>query len=647
MSVIAMQSGQLAVKVDDVRNVLTIEQRGELLPWTFDLSKAAIGVCPAGGGGKPTDPAWEPWYYVPGPGPLGQGTPVHLNELTLRRLSATHFQWIGEVAGAGLALEIELDGGAVVFSVSPLGTGKQEVAWAIWPGEVSFQGVAREACLGAYEQGHVFRSDGKPWRHEMDWRATAIRLYGFTVGQQSLAAIVETPMDARLNVDDDGRSAMRSVLTFGPSMGTLGYSRSVRFVPLGAGGYVAVADALRQYLQRNGMWLSWEDRVAANPAVERLKGAFISCAGYFHDDGADQLAVMRAMKNLGFERGYLFSPRLCCFGDEWRVHGMSYNDVDDGAIAAIQDLGYVCAPFLQVEQAGPSIGQEKFAVRADGKRLLRWEVGERKYWEIAKWRVPSMLPQFDQALEGSLGVHFDTLTAAGLIEHHGHRQYDHSGDVRLRMEVADYYRRRGKIIAAEGMRDWANLHCDLTTSRTYLPTSDHTGRLWNAPLADLVYHDSIIRCNWEHHSYDCEEGLSTLFRKRYHPFAHELSDLLNATPPVLFLEGALYAYELKEVTLPDGTKEVENDVTRSHPVHKRFSDPLTQAALPKALRVCQLNMRHGTARMIAHRFVEGGGPLVQESEFASGLHVVVNFGDDPFTLPDGKTIQARSAIVEE
>ena len=80
---------------------------------------------------------------------------------------------------------------------------------------------------------------------------------------------------------------------------------------------------------------------------------------------------------------------------------------------------------------------------------------------------------------------------------------------------------------------------------------------------------------------------------------------------------------------------------------KRITDAATQAALPKALRVCRLNERHGVSRMLTHRFVDPRSPFVQESEFASGARVVVNFGDEPFTLSDGRTVAARSALVDE
>ena len=47
--------------------------------------------------------------------------------------------------------------------------------------------------------------------------------------------------------------------------------------------------------------------------------------------------------------------------------------------------------------------------------------------------------------------------------------------------------------------------------------------------------------------------------------------------------------------------------------------------------------------MTNHRFVTPDR-LVQETEFSGGRGVVVNFGDAPFTLPDGQVIKPRDYV---
>lgn len=60
-----------------------------------------------------------------------------------------------------------------------------------------------------------------------------------------------------------------------------------------------------------------------------------------------------------------------------------------------------------------------------------------------------------------------------------------------------------------------------------------------------------------------------------------------------------------------------------------------------------VNMGHGTVRMRMHSYLDFALPLVQETPFASGLGVVANFGDEPFTTGEGRTVAARSALMEE
>lgn len=630
MSSLELRCDNLLVACDVEAGRLTFDRSGKRLPWEIDLGRTTHVTMRGKSSGAGESSAC-----------------VSLPDLTLRRLSASHLQWVGEVGGAGLALEVELTADGLIFSVSPLGTGETEVISARWPGELCFRGDSREVCWSDNRQGVLFRADAKPWSTKIDWRHTTCRFYGFTCDDESLTVIVDTPFDAEAALSDDGTTEMKSSLEFGPSLGALSYPRRVRFLALEDSGYVAVANAFREYAQKHGLWKSFEERVDENPNVAKLKGAFVACAGYWHDEDADQVATMKAMREYGFEQGYLFSPKLLKFGTGWEVFGVKANRMTDDQLREIQQLGYLCSPFLQVEEASPSIGPEKFAIDSSGEKIQRWQTGEAIFHEIAKWRVPAMLPVFDDLLQVADAIHFDTLTAMRLVENYGERPYDCAGDVRLRMEIADYYRRLGKVICGESMRDWGIRHVDMSTAKTFVPVNDKDPRVWTVPLSDLVYHDSTIRTHWEHHAYDDDSCVRTLAWKKYHPFGMEMNDLLTCSPPVLFPEGMMYKFELNPITLSDGRPEVKADRTKATLYRKRMSDPETQAALPKALRVCRLNQRHGTARMLTHRFLDPASPMVQESQFETGLSVTVNFSDEHYQLPDGRTVDARSALVED
>lgn len=626
MTDLELSCASLVATVDAKAKSLTFTRDRRKLPWSIDLGRTA--QLTVGRGGSTS----------------GKPHPVHLGRLIQRRLAPAHVQWVGEVAGAGVALELELTPDGLVFTVSPLGTGEAELLSARWPGELSFVGPEREVCWSDAQQGSLFRPDGKPWSGSVTWDHAAMRAYGFTCGRDSLAVIVDTPLDAEATFSDDGTSRMASVLDFNPSLGKLAYARAVRFLPLTETGHVAVANAFRTYAQRHELWRSWQSRVDENPNVARLKGAFIACAGYIWDPAARHARTMTAMRRLGFKHGYLFSPKLIKFGG-WDIFG-EWNRVADRHLREIHKLGYLTAPFLQVEESLPSLGADKFAVNAKGEKFKRWQINQFEFFEIAKWRVPAMLPLYDDRLQACSAIHFDTLTAMPLVENWGERPYDRRGDAALRRDIALYYRRRGKVIGSESMRDWGVDCCDLNTSKRFTPLSEHDHRVWSVPLSDLVYHDSHPRSHWEHHSYDDNRQVRSVFQRKWHPFAMRLMDLLTASPPVLFPEGKLYQFELIPI-VKDGEPEFKVNMARCSTYCKRFTDPETQAALPKALQVCKLNERHGAARMLRHRFVDPNRFEVQETEFDTGLHVVVNFGDEPCALPDGRTVKARAALVDE
>ena len=633
-----VQEGPLAAEVD-AASALRFSRAGNELPWRVDLGPASA------------------WVAVKENG-VEARHPVRLEQLEFRQLSPARIQWLGEIAGAGVVLEAELKEGALCCSVAPLCTGPNTVTAACWPADVSGEGGARELVWGGdggWGQGRLFRSDGKPWKHSTKWDSNSIRLAGTTCDQASLAMILETPYDAESEMADDGARRMVHRVVQNPSLGELRYPRVLRLVPMPTWGYVGIANLFRDYARTHGMWVSWEERVAENPALAALPGAFFGFAGYLHDDEADIPGTMRKMKAYGFERGFVYSPRLRTFDDaNWSRHLGRFNSLTDAQIREIQSLGYICAPFLQVELSSEGMGTHLMACDQEGKPIKRWQIGDVNYYEIAKWRIPGMMRRLDSELTEMKGIHFDTLAASPLVEHFGMGSYDRAGDVRGRCELARHHRRQGKVIMSEGLRDWSNALCDMGSSHPFAPrlgprtgVTYGTDRVWNVPLTDLVYHDSCIRSCWEHHYYNDAHAMVDYELSTWHPFAMPLMDLLTASPPVLFPEGKMYCYQLDDMTNEDGW--VTRTTRWDKPVlyQNRFDDPALQAVLPVALRVCRQNLRHGTARMLSHRFIESGSALVQETTFSTGLRVVANFGDESYTGSDGKTVAGRSALTEE
>ena len=76
--------------IDNADGSLRISLRGRKLPWTWNVTHPAKG-----------DAAGQPAQVrVRTAAGTEQTAPIDLSRLTLRRLSPTHLQWIGDIAGA-------------------------------------------------------------------------------------------------------------------------------------------------------------------------------------------------------------------------------------------------------------------------------------------------------------------------------------------------------------------------------------------------------------------------------------------------------------------------------------------------------------------------------------------------------------------
>jgi len=359
---------------------------------------------------------------------------------------------------------------------------------------------------------------------------------------------------------------------------------------------------------------------------------------------------MRFLRKFGFCRGYLLTPRLYTFDDDnWSAAmGGPVNILPDSAIKEIQDIGYLCAAFLQVEEATEAVGPRLLAVDPEGKPILRWRIGQYDFFEIAKPQVLRMLPRLDDAVFPCAAIHYDTVTAMSLIENRGEERYGREEDAYWRTKLLEYYCQMGKAVFSEGMKDWAVPWMDCGSHRSFSPFArGGKKRVWTVPLEDIVFHDCLIRSHyeflaWNDASYlDGEEYVTDFW-----PFGQVLSCYLTMSPPVLFPEGRMYRYPIRTETDPDGTRRRRRDNSTREVFSVRHTDPAFTAVLPEVLAVCRLCERHGTSRMTRHRFVDPSSPFVQETEFSSGLRVTVNFGDEPYAA-GGKTVFPRTAVREE
>jgi hypothetical protein len=124
-----------------------------------------------------------------------------------------------------------------------------------------------------------------------------------------------------------------------------------------------------------------------------------------------------------------------------------------------------------------------------------------------------------------------------------------------------------------------------------------TGHYYRLPLWELVYHDCVV-AQWYWGDYN--NKLPSLWDRR------DLWNALYGTPPMFMFNRQQW-------------KENRDRFVKSY-----------QTATPVARAT-------GYSEMLSHRWLTEDH-AVQETRFANGVTVTVNFGDQPHKLPDGATL---------
>jgi hypothetical protein len=132
-----------------------------------------------------------------------------------------------------------------------------------------------------------------------------------------------------------------------------------------------------------------------------------------------------------------------------------------------------------------------------------------------------------------------------------------------------------------------------------------TGHYYRLPLWELVYHDCVV-AQWYWGDYN--NKLPSLWDRR------DLFNALYGTPPMFMFN--------QEIWQKNRDRFVQSYQTIA---------PVARAT--------------GYSEMLSHRWLTEDHAL-QQTRFANGVTVTVNFGDQPHTLADGTTLGPLSYRVE-
>jgi hypothetical protein len=451
--------------------------------------------------------------------------------------------------------------------------------------------------------------------------------WGATDGQRGHMAILETPDDAAIQIGrTDGKLCIAP--QWDAQKGQFGYTRKLRYIFFDKGGHVAMCKRYRSYAQQIGLLKTLTDKRAANPNVDLLIGAVNV---WYWEKNALEMA--QDMKSRGIDR-ILWSNRQ-----------------NPETIQAMNELGGVLTSRYDIYQdlMDPNVVKEQLRgvhpdwtqaawpadIMLDAKGDWRkgWEVRGKdgKMYPCAVLCDRQALKYAAERVPAELKTHpyrcrfIDTTTASPWRECYDPDHPMTRGESRhwkielLRYMSQDMHLVTGSETGHDAAVPFVHYFEGMLSLGPYrVPDSGRQmqkiwdevpervakyqlGHEYRLPLWELVYHDCVV-AQWYWGDYN--NKLPALWNKR------DLFNVLYGTPPMFMFS-------------------------------RQFWEQNKDRFVQSYKNTCTVARAVGYSEMTDHRFLTQDRS-VQQTRFANGVVVTVNFGEKPFTLPDGAVVAPMS-----
>lgn len=454
--------------------------------------------------------------------------------------------------------------------------------------------------------------------------------WGVTDGKSSQMAIIETPDDMSIQITRvDKNLSVYPVLE--PQKGDFGYRRRLRYVFLDDGGHVGICKRYRAYVQKIGNFKTLKEKQKENPNVDLLIGAVnVWCWE------RDAVGIVREMREAGIEH-ILWSnaqrPESLRQLNEMKVLTSRYDIYQD--VMNPENFKYLRGIHSDwPTEAWP----DDIIIDARGKWIPGWQVrgtnGEwyacgvlcdRRALDYASKRVPAELKTHPYKCR-----FIDTTTASPWREcYNTNHPMTRTESKQWKMKLLEYMSKDMKLVCGsetghdaavpylhyfEGMLSLGPYRVPDAGRNIQKIWDDppenvvkfQVGHRYRLPLWELVYHDCVV-AQWYWGDYN--NKIPKLWDKR------DLINLLYGTPPMFMFTRQMW-------------QQNKDRFVKSYKT------------------ICPMVRKVGYCEMTNHRFLTPDRD-VQQTEFANGVKITVNFGDTPFKMPDGRVIKPMGYLVEE
>jgi hypothetical protein len=290
----------------------------------------------------------------------------------------------------GLELHIFLDERSVVVEIERVyGQGPARVRDVLFPRHFLLPRRADSSTTWTVGQGGVVPGNwSSRFHHPEGYSEQEMCFHGATIGNCGMAAIAETPFDLYIAMSHLEGEAPSSFIHWLPSHSDLRYTRRVRYTFQKGLNYVRQAKLYRAHMQREGYWLSLEEKVRQNPNVARMRGAAVVTSltairrvrtmGYEMNTFADQMQwALNLKKRSGLKNAIVHVDGWGRFGYD-SVHPETLPpNVEAGGAKALREFrekvrgaGWLFGlhdQYIDIYQDAPSYDPARFMIRENGR----------------------------------------------------------------------------------------------------------------------------------------------------------------------------------------------------------------------------------------------------------------------------------------
>jgi hypothetical protein len=474
-------------------------------------------------------------------------------------------------------------------------------------------------------------------------------------GLLTLLPDIEDTMLHWRDVPVNGQTLAAPQLVCRASLGTFTRSWRMTFCFHDTGGYVALAKRYRRFFAEMGFHKTLREKASANPAVNDLAGTTFFWACGSRPEHARETADL--LVSYGIDRCQLAMCNIPA-----RKDNPAYMQEMASAIRHIRSLGYHVYCYDQYRDAfepnpaKPHTHQinleawpEKLVRRPDGSLLAAFGPGSGVV--CPKFFMPLARARFDREFsELDYSAWFvDCVGSCGFMEGECHAPGHRADRYECRREREALLREvqsRGKLSATECGIDYLIPYLHWAEGGTTLVR--YVDSLHRGPVVDNAGINEETQPDKPNVLQEFEKlpptaaapltiSISTRYRIPFYALCHHdeivqtwrWEDGMNHPPAYWQI------------------KNLWSVLYGSAPMYRIYGNDVRKYAeeIRRTQRYVNTWVRQvAFDEMTNHRFVTPDRQ-VQESEFSSGRGVVVNFDDEPRTLPDGQVVKARDYMM--